>query len=291
MKNVTENKNLYLAKKLLEFLKKRPNTIMFMDTKPETLSLSAVFLPELLPELTKKEIAQGFLSLEKEGVLEYDNWKETYQENYDEIKIFDIVPSQENLIRFIVVGESNIFGFQLSDEQYRKTLLETLKLLIASDTGSIEITEFQGKNSYDILEKISNFSSAILIENKLEVDFERGDDGEIHPAGGGYIPNIVIIKNRAKLKTILNKVEKIIDDIYRNGVNAFFIKNKTLEWRCLKCGRWLGSYDSPLEVMQWLDKFSNGNHKACHKCRSKNIFSISTKGDINFSIIKRDNLT
>ena len=272
MKNVIENKNLYLAKKLLEFLKNRPNLIIFIPTEPETVSISADLLPRLLPGLTKQEVAQGFLSLEREGVLKYENWKKTYQEYYDEIKFFDIIPYQQNLKQFIAIAESNICGFQLSDEQYRKTLLEILGLLIASDTKAIEITEFYQKNSYDILKKISDFSDAISIEEKLDVEFERGDNGEIQSYGGGYIPNIVIIKNKAKLKTILNKAEKTIRDIYKNGVNAFFAKNNDLEWRCVKCGRWLGSYNSPLEITRWLDNFSRGMYKSCHKCRSKNIF-------------------
>ncbi len=287
MKNVIENKNLYLAEKLLEFLKNRPNLIIFTPTEPETVSISADLLPQFLPKLTKKEVAQGFLSLEREGVLKYENWKETYQEDYDEIKFFDIIPSQENLKRFIVIGKSNVFGFRLSDEQYRKTLIETLELLIGLDVKAIEIREFHQKDSYDILQRISDFSDAISVEDKLNVDFERDDDGEIQPMGGGYIPNIVIVKNKIKLKTILNKVRKTINDIYKDGISIFLAKNNILEWRCLKCSRWLGSYDSPLEIMQWLDKFSNGDYKACHKCRNRNIFSISAEGNINFLIIKK----
>jgi len=291
MKNVIENKNLYLANKILEFLKKRPDLIIFIETKPETLSISANFLPQLLPELTKQEIAQGFLSLEREGVLKYENWKEAHQKDYEEIKFFDIIPSQQNLKQFITIAKNNICGSQLSDEQYRKALLKILKFLIRSDAKSIEITEFHQKNSYDILKRISDFSDAISIEEKLEVDFEREDDGKIQVYNGSYIPNIVIIKNKTKLKTILNKVEKTIRNIYKNGINSFFVKNNSLEWRCLKCGRWLGSYNSSLEIMQWLDSFSLGIYKSCHKCRSKNIFSISSDGNVNFSIAEKDEKT
>jgi len=288
MKNVIGNKNLHLAKKLLELLKNRPRLIIFIPTKPETVSISADLLPRLLPELTKQEVAQGFLSLEREGVLDYENWKETYQENYEEIEFFDVIPSQQKLKQFIAIAESNIFGFQLSDEQYRKGLLEILKILVNSTAKAIEITEFHQKKSYDILERISDFSDAISIEEKLNVDFERGDDGEIQAMGGGYIPNIVIIKNKAKLKTILNKIKKTIKDIYKNGVNLFFAKNNGLEWRCLKCGRWLGSYNSSLEITQWLDSFSRGGYKVCYKCRSKNIFSISSGGNVNFLVVEKN---
>jgi len=58
---------------LLEFLEKRLKPIIFTKTKLETLSISDRSLPQLLPGLTKEEVARGFLSLEKEGVLKYEN--------------------------------------------------------------------------------------------------------------------------------------------------------------------------------------------------------------------------
>jgi len=44
----------------------------------------------------------------------------------------------------------------------------------------------------------------------------------MQPISGGNMPNIVIVKNKAKLKVALDKIKKTINDIYEDGVNAFF---------------------------------------------------------------------
>jgi hypothetical protein len=278
-----ENRNIYIAKTILEIIKSRPQyLVMFLG---ETISFSTRNISRLFPGLAKEELAQGLLSLKEEGaLLDYENWEETCKKKYDEIAFFDFTPSKKNLEHFIRSWKSNTFGFRLSDESYRKSLITTLNLLVESSNKAIEVTKFENEYAYDILEKLEVFSNAISIEKDLDLNYDQDENGQISVYGSGYVPNIIIINNKPKLITILNEINKIINNIYENGVNRFLFKNKSLIWRCVKCGRWFGCFKSRIEIMQWLDRFSNGGHKICHKCRSKNVFSISSMGNIKFLI-------
>lgn len=290
MAEFIENKNVGLAKKILEICENRPKyTAIFMDTDPESVSIMADYLERIMPGFTREDIARGFLALDMEGALGYENWKETYKENYDDIVFFDIIPNQEKLKKFVKMAEENKFGFQFSDEEYRKSLIGVLEMLANSSNTAFDVTEFHQKEVYKILVKIANYSNAIAIQEKIDVDFERGDDGEIYAAGGGYIPDLIVVKDKERLKAILKQVKITVEEIYQKGINSFFQNNKALEWRCKECGRWLGSFDSPIKIMEWLDKFSEGKYLACHKCRCKNAFSLSADGNITFSAL--ENLT
>ena len=187
----------------------------------------------------------------------------------------------------------NTFGFKLSDKKYCKELFKILETLINSGDKIIRVERFHQNNAHDILRKISTSSNAISVEEEQDVNFEKGDNGEIYPSNGGYIPTLVTIKNKTKLKAILKNAKKEVEDIYKKGVSSFLLKNKELEWRCPnhKHGKWLGSYDSPKEIMELLDRFSNGGYKECRWCCGKNIFSISNNGKIKFSIINKDKKT
>ncbi len=284
---ITQNRNLFLAEKILEFIETRPNLVIFLPTEPnETLTLSDQFLPKLFGEMAKSDIAQGFLSLERQGVLEYENWKDTHREDYDKIKFFDITPKKSEIVRFISDAKNNLYGFKLSDEVYRRELIEILGSLISG--GNADIKKFNEKKyGNEILRKISDFSGAIQIEETLEVDFEKDESGEVYASGGGYFPSFIVINNKEKLEDIFYTVKKTIEEIYEEGVKALLKDRKELIWRCVECSRWLGTYTSEQEIMKLLDEFQAGGHKTCHKCRTKNVFSISQKGGVDFKTIAK----
>ena len=87
------------------------------------------------------------------------------------------------------IVDMNASGFNLSDEEYRRELIEILKRLINYPTFLISGKELHQKNTDDILQKIATFSDAILINAKQ---------------------NTVVIKNRLKLKSILKELSRFL---------------------------------------------------------------------------------
>lgn len=283
---ITQDKTLYLAEKIVEFFEVKPPGVLIPPSFPDSLFIDAQFIPQLLPNLTKKDVAEGFLALHRQKVLEYDNWKDTYKGDYEKISFFDISVQQEKLKKFIDIAKSNLYGFKLSDGIYRKELIQILNTLVNSASEAVEIGNFEQKNKLDIFQKIADFSNSIVIEESQDADWDMGDEGEIYCAGVTSYPHLVIIKNKNKLHKILNEVNRIIKETYEFGINNLLKSKGELVWRCQKCGRWLATYDKPENIMAELDDFFDGGHKVCYKCRSKNIFSISVDGEINCWVVE-----
>jgi hypothetical protein len=278
-----KNRNVYLAKKLLGFLDNTPKEIPFISIKSNNLSASEKDLPKLFSGLTTQEALEGFFALERFGALKYEKkHPKLGNKNYS----FNLTLQPNKIQRFITTAESNIFDFRLSDERYLRILLLAIEMLINSDDKVIELGDFYQRvlvnnsyevtNLYEILQKVADFSSAILIQKK----------SELNPKFSG-IGNIVI-KDREELETILGAIKKKVKDVNKNNVNIFLKENKKLEWLCRGCERWFGSFSSEQEIIRLLDGFSNGKYKNCHKCRSKNFFTISPNGKIKFLIVKED---
>ena len=176
------------------------------------------------------------------------------------------------------IVDMNASGFNLSDEEYRRELIEILKRLINYPTFLISGKELHQKNTDDILQKIATFSDAILINAKQ---------------------NTVVIKNRLKLKSILKEVQKIIKELNKKGIKSYLAKNNKLVWRCSGCSHFwiknakqgIGDEDnevtSPKIMLQLLNRFSDKKYKVCPKCCERNYFFILENGTIEFYHFKK----
>ena len=185
-------------------------------------------------------------------------------------------------------NKESIFHSELLNKKYGEDVLRILEKIVNSEGKALEIDEFKDSegaigNSYEVLKKLAD-SQLITIQEREFVDYE--DNGQAY---GGNAPNIVFIKNKAKVKSTLSDTKKIVKDIsaYHDNAKSFLSKSNRLAWRCVDCGRLLGSYTSAVELIEWLGKFLKGEYRACKKCRKRNIFSISPDGSIKFSGIEK----
>lgn len=329
MKYRVENKKLYLATKLLDFLDNRPSSILFIDPTDsskhkdlatinvndkqkwtfescgqtfiqtyrentrELISIRAEFLSQLFPELTKKEVNDGLLSLERQGAIQYKGIALKDWDNYEEIKFFNIRPSKSALEHFIAIVNSGLFGFRFSDKDFYKEILRVFEILINSDTQTINFTEFnltefhQGY-VYDILESIYNFSDAILITKKINDEYKvfMNEDDQLSSNGPEYLPDVIYIKDREGLRFALTYMKKTVNDFYVSA-NLYLEKNQILDYGCADCGYFIGKCKTVTDIINWLELFLNGGGYKCKKCGKRSIFSIGSNGEIEYSIVNK----
>ena len=311
MNQMVKNKKLYLATKLLAFLDNPPSSIIILDqeldftsestkqeakknqqAKPyESMSIRAELLSKLFPSLTKKEVNEGLLSLEEQGIIEYKSLEEKITTDYKKIKYFNVKPNKPELKHFITIASSGLFGFNLSDKDTYNEVVTVLKIIQDSNKLNINFSDFHSENVSYILKGIANFSDAISISFKkgtTEIDYDIDEDGIISPVSPSYLPENIVINDKTKITNILAYIEKYVKTIYIQGVDLFIEKNSRFVWRCKSHNHFLKECKTSIDINKWLDTFSRGGYKTCPKCSDRNTFSISPDGEITYSILPKN---
>jgi len=134
--------------------------------------------------------------------------------------------------------------------------------------------------SWKIAEFIQDTTSYIVVDQNVDVDFEKDGYGRsIIVGAGGPAVGITIndkeglINLTVEIDNFLNKTEEKIH---------YFLKKGTPKWKC-QCGRYLGAELSSFdEVKKFLKNFMIGKLRKCRSCKRLNSFEILNNGGISF---------
>lgn len=290
--------NVYTQIKQEELMSIKPELLSHVLpdlTKPEELmSIKTKSLLSLFPYLSEKEFNNTrYLLQEKFGILDSREFKLANRATSGVTGFLSIKIQRPVLKLFIDTTNGGLLGFNLSDNELYTEIIEILKILMNSYRSSeIKITKFHQKNANKILFNLYKFSDTISITKGLSrpPGYDTLTAEEYKHIHSGDLTNIdsIDVQNKSELGNLLNRMEETKNRIYTTGVNLFLKKYKTLEWKCKECPRHtIGKCESALEITNWLDVFARGGYNTCHKCRKRNIFSISQKGEITYYIVPK----
>lgn len=274
-----ENNNLLVAQKIV--------SLMSDKNRPHFAKKDFVLDPDDLPELRNKEIEQVLITLSKK-LLNFLN-REDIDYSTGGYKYFKIEPNKRALKIFIKTANNNKSTLKVICSNEISSVLKIFEIIQKKRTKTngnpidhINIKEFSNiSDAIKILYQISLYSDAIDIIEEYEADFDEVD-GIIKPTGAFPYPDHIDITSKQVLNKLFDEIKKVIEKQNVKKISLMLKKHKALDWRCKNCGRFLGRIDDKKTINGFLNEFSLGKYKACHKCREKNYFNIDDKGEITF---------
>jgi len=279
LKKYQNNKNLLVAEELLRIIAENP---------PAMKTNGIIWLtPKMIPALSINEIANCLIALERRKALKFIN-KEDIDDIFNDIEIFDVIPDRIMLCKFIKTARSEVYGINLKDKEWLKDVLKALYALINAKLDKRNQIKFSelGEEYIETFEYIADYSGVIKVIYELEADFEREADGRIYVLGAYKDAKSVKILNNSKIKELNKKIRKRIESFYEKQVSRLFNSKKIIEWRCVNCGRFFDTITNKKQMMNYLNDFFIDKFKICYKCRKRNYFLITQKGEIKFSLVK-----
>jgi hypothetical protein len=281
MQNIIVNKNLVVAKKLLEIINKKQNRSR--DNNLITLKL------EDISGLSSEEIIESLENLENMEIVTFEDGEDKYDDN---VRYIELYYNKNKLKEFIKTMEDEFYKVETTYKTKKelKHLLKALALILRFKDSEkpINFTEL-GSEYWDVIIWIANHSGSLKIIYKDEPDVEWKDLKRSHIIGISQVPDKFIITYPFILTKLDDKIRELLIAPQLERIGLFLKNNKEgLEWRCANCGHYFGVIlKDKKQIADYLNDFSADKFMVCKKCRKRNYFSIDQKGGIKFLITKK----
>lgn len=97
-----------------------------------------------------------------------------------------------------------------------------------------------------------NSGGASIAKEEIDIGVENEETGEEYSVKGDYT---VYVKDIKKLEKLYQDLRQKLGKTYKDRVNILLKNNKTIEWRCKKCGRFLGKFSEKNQLTDSLNDF------------------------------------
>lgn len=276
-----KNKNVLFAKKLLKTINKNPK-LLDIDN---FLKLEI----NMFSNLSEEDIADSLRTLERRKAISFEDKDDLLSGYYKTDGFIWVYVYKERLNEFIKLSNKNSYGLDLNNNsQVINTLLIINSLINArlDENDQVEIKNLKEVN-IEILEWIADYSGLIKVIYELEADFDTDDSGRYRPVGAGEFPKVIKICNTIGLKQLNEKLRGKLKEHFFKRIALLLNKKSNIEWRCVKCSRYLDRLRKKEQIENYLVDFVINKFRICYKCRKRNYFTINKVGEIKFSILTK----
>lgn len=279
MQEDLQNKNLFVAKKILEMITNK--------TVPMDMNRVMELRASMIPGLSSDEIRGCLKALERRKAIRFVNEDDIYDQYNDPISL-DIILDKVRIREFTKIAKNILYGIHMENKEQIREILETLYTLTNSKLDKddqVKLSKIGFKHA-QTLEWIADYSGIIKVIYELEADFNHSE-GRTRLLGARENPKAVRIMDRRRLEGLHERIRGKVGGSYKQQIDFLLDNKKEIEWRCVNCGRFLDRLTSQKQIINYLNDFIIHKFRICYKCRERNYFSITPAGGITFVLYTR----
>ena len=271
-----KNLNLYVATKLIW----ASCGIHYLGDPVEIL----LDIKELY-RFSAEEIFKSLRRLEFRGIIQFND--EVNKKNIDTSDCMSFLFDEIKAMEFINIAKDEFYGIlkKYSTKKDLNYVFEALSKILDSMYLSKEITFSEIRYTYvEILEWIADYSGIIKITYEEHPDFDWDTTRRPDLYSVFDIPKSVHILKRIELEKLYSELRKFALLPEQKRIKSFLDKYPQTDWKCADCGHFLNEkLNSEEQISKYIDGFRFNKFRVCYKCRKRNLFSISQKGEMKFS--------
>jgi len=278
---ISKNKNLLFTKQLLTIITEKPELLDNDLIKLET---------EMFPDFSLEEFTDCVRALNKRRVIDFESDEDIYSLSGGGDNFIWVNVEKEKLNKYIQLANDDFLGIDLKNSKKIIDILSAINSLISSNlkkNKEIKIYNLK-KIDKEVLEWIADFTGLVGIGYELSADFDTDELGRSVAVGAGEFPETIKRIDIDNLKKLYEKLKKGLVEPTAKQIKLINFKN-TIEWRCVKCSRFLDKLTNKEQIENYLVDFIIKKYKICHKCRKRNYFEVNKNGKIVFLMLSENN--
>ena len=278
---ISKNKNLLFTKQLLTIITEKPELLDNDLIKLET---------EMFPDFSLEEFTDCVRALNKRRVIYFESDEDIYSLSYGADDFIWVNVEKEKLNKYIQLANDDFLGIDLKNSKKIIDILSVINSLISSNLKKNKEIKINNLKQIDkeVLEWIADFTGLVGIGYEISADFDYDELGRSVPVGAGEFPETIKRIDIDNLKKLYEKLKKGLLRPTAKQIKLINFKN-TIEWRCVKCSRFLDKLTNKEQIESYLVDFIIKKYKICHKCRKRNYFEVNKNGKIVFLMLSENN--